>query len=105
MARKQKRLPPLHPGEVLREEFMEPLGLSAYAVARACRIPRTRIERIAREETGVTADTALRLGKFFGTTPEFWLNLQCRFEIETAMSEIEDELSQIKGRETEPLAA
>jgi antitoxin HigA-1 len=105
MARKQKRLPPLHPGEVLREEFMEPLGLSAYAVARACRIPRTRIERIAREETGITADTALRLGKFFGTTPEFWLNLQCRFEIETAKLEIEDELSQIRGRKAEPLAA
>ncbi len=84
---------------------MAPLGLSAYAVARACRIPRTRIERIAREETGITADTALRLGKFFGTTPEFWLNLQCRFEIETTMSEIEGELSQIKGHETEPLAA
>ena len=56
-------LPPLHPGEVLREEFMEPLGLTAYALAKACRVPRTRIERIAREEIGITADTALRLGR------------------------------------------
>jgi addiction module HigA family antidote len=77
-------LPPLHPGEVLREEFLVPLGLTPYAVARACGVPRTRIERIAREELGVTADTALRLGRYFGIEPQFWLNLQNRYDLTTA---------------------
>lgn len=77
-------LPPLHPGEVLREEFMKPHGLSAYAVAKACRVPRTRIERIAREELGISGDTAIRLGRLFGIDPRFWLNLQSRCELERA---------------------
>jgi addiction module HigA family antidote len=68
-------LPPLHPGEVLREEFLKPMGLTPYAVAKARGVPRTRIERIAREELA-TADTALRLGRFFGIEPEFWRNIQ-----------------------------
>jgi len=98
------KLAPLHPGEVLREEFMKPLGLSAYAVARHCGdIPRTRIERIADETVGITADTALRLAKFFGTTPEFWLNLQSRYDLETKRSEIKKELDAIETRE--PVAA
>lgn len=78
------KLPPLHPGEVLREEFLRPLGLSAYTVAKACGVPRTRIERIAREEMGITADTALRLGRYFVIAPEFWLNLQTRHDLATA---------------------
>ena len=78
------RLPPLHPGEVLREEFLRPMGLTPYAVAKACGVPRTRIERIAREELGITVDTALRLGRFFGIEPEFWLNLQTRHDLEIA---------------------
>ena len=65
-----KKLAPVHPGEVLREEFMKPLKLTPYAIASKLGVPRTRIERVAREETPVTADTALRLGKFFGTPPE-----------------------------------
>ena len=77
-------LPPLHPGEVLREEFMMPLGLSAYALARACGVPRTRIERVAAEEIGISGDTAIRLGRVFDTTPEFWMNLQQRFDLERA---------------------
>jgi antitoxin HigA-1 len=93
------QLAPLHPGEVLREEFMEPIGLSAYALASRCSIPRTRIERIAREETSITADTALRLAKFFGTTPEFWLNLQARYEVETTRKDIAEELDAIETRE------
>jgi antitoxin HigA-1 len=80
-----KKLPPLHPGEVLREEFMEPLGLKAYTLAERIDVPRTRLERIAREEMGITVDTALRLGAYFHTTPEFWLNLQTKFEIETRL--------------------
>jgi addiction module HigA family antidote len=77
-------LPPLHPGEVLREEFLVPLELSSYAVAKACGVPRTRIERIVREELGISADTALRLGRFFGIEPQFWLNLQNRYDLATA---------------------
>ena len=84
MAGKIKRLPPMHPGEMLREEFLTPLGFSAGKVAKAAGIPRTRIERIMREETGISADTALRLGKVLGTSPEFWVNLQARYDLLTA---------------------
>lgn len=90
-----KRLKPVHPGEVLREEFLVPMKLSAYAVARACGIPRTRIERVAREETPVTADTALRLAKYFGTTPAFWMNMQAQYDIETAEDSIASEIKRI----------
>jgi addiction module HigA family antidote len=76
--------PAVHPGEILREEFMGPLALSGYALAAACHVPRTRIERLAREETPVTADTALRLGRYFGTGPEFWMNLQTTFDLASA---------------------
>lgn len=76
--------PPIHPGEILREEFMVPLDLSGYALAIACQVPRTRIERLAREETPVTVDTALRLGRYFGTGPEFWMNLQAAFDLASA---------------------
>ena len=96
-----ERLAPLHPGELLREEFMKPLSLSAYAVAKACHLPRTRIERIAREEIGVRADTALRLAKLFGTSVEFWLGLQADYDIETTRSRIADELAGIRTRDLE----
>ena len=89
-------LPPMHPGEMLREEFLKPLGLSPYRVAKACGVPRTRIERIAREELGVTADTALRLAKFFGTTAGFWINLQKRYDLEVAERAIAKELATIE---------
>ena len=90
-----KKLAPLHPGEVLREEFLTPLNMSAGALARACGVPRTRIERIASEQIGVTADTALRLAKVFGTSPELWLNLQNDFDVQTAKREIGEELDKI----------
>jgi antitoxin HigA-1 len=77
-------LPPMHPGEMLREGFLKPMQLTPHRVAKACGVPRTRIERIVREQLGITADTALRLAKFFGTTPGFWMNLQTRFDIRTA---------------------
>lgn len=79
-----KRLPPLHPGEVLREEFLVPLNLSAGMLAKACDVPRTRFERIVEEKIGVTADTALRLGKALGTTAQFWLNLQNAYDVQIA---------------------
>lgn len=88
-------LPPMHPGEVLREEFMVPLGLTAYAVAKACRVPRTRIERIAREEMGISADTALRLERFFGMDAQTWINLQTRYDILTARAAIGAEVERI----------
>jgi antitoxin HigA-1 len=90
-----KTLAPLHPGEVLREEFLIPLGISAGALAKVCGVPRTRIERLANEETGVTADTALRLSKALGTTPARWLNLQNDFDIRMARREIGKELDRI----------
>jgi addiction module HigA family antidote len=88
-------LPPLHPGEVLREEFLVPLKLTPYAVSKACGVPRTRIERIVREELGITADTALRLGRFFGIEPQFWLNLQNSYDLARTGAEIESALKRI----------
>ena len=78
------RMPPLHPGEMLREDFMKPLGLSANALAIALRVPVTRISEIVRERRGVTADTALRLARYFNMTPEFWMRLQMDFDLESA---------------------
>jgi addiction module HigA family antidote len=83
----QKLLPPVHPGEILREEFMVPLELSANALARALGLTAARINDIARERRGITADTAIRLARYFGTTPEFWMNLQKSFELEVALRE------------------
>lgn len=94
--RTAKQLPPMHPGEVFREEYLEQLGLSAGAVAKACGLPRTRLERLAKEETGISADTALRLAKVFNTTPNFWLNLQIRYELLTTEVELEAELADIE---------
>ncbi|MFO1114069.1 MAG: HigA family addiction module antitoxin [Beijerinckiaceae bacterium] len=91
-----RRSRPMHPGEYLREEFIEPLGLSAGKVAKGCGVPRTRIERIVREELGISGDTAVRLAKFFGTTPEFWMNLQGRYEVLTAQRAAAGELAKIR---------
>jgi len=91
-----KKLAPVHPGEVLREEFLVPLNLSAYAVARAIDVPRTRIERLSREETPVTADTALRLAKYFGTTAAFWMGLQAQHDLEHAEDELATDLRKIE---------
>jgi addiction module HigA family antidote len=91
-----RKLPPIHPGEILREEFLLPMELTPYAVAQACGVPRTRIERLAREETPVTADTALRLGKYFGTAPSFWMNLQARYDLEVAEDATAAEIKRIK---------
>jgi antitoxin HigA-1 len=93
-----KRLPPIHPGEVLREDFLQPMGLTPYAVARACGVPRTRIERLAREETPVTADTALRLARYFGTTPRFWMGMQAQYDLERAEDDARAELRRIEPR-------
>ena len=90
-----RKLSPMHPGEVLREEFLVPMNLSPYALAKICDVPRTRIERISREEISITADTALRLSRAFGTTAGFWLNLQIQFDIATAEKAIGKALAKI----------
>lgn len=79
------RMPPLHPGEMLREDFMKPLGLSANALAMELRVPVTRISEIVRERRGITADTALRLARYFSMSPEFWMRLQMDFDLESAV--------------------
>ena len=94
-----KRLPPIHPGEVLREEFLVPMQLTPYALARACGVPRTRIERLAREETPITADTALRLARYFGTTAELWMGMQAQHDLERAQDDAAAALRKIKPRE------
>jgi addiction module HigA family antidote len=91
-------LRPIHPGEILREEFLAPLGMSAYALATHLRVPRTRIERLVREETPVTPDTALRLARYWGTTADFWLGLQAQFDLETAQDGMSAEIAAIKPR-------
>jgi antitoxin HigA-1 len=77
-------MPPITPGEILRTEFMEPLGLSANALARALRVPPNRISAILGGNRAITADTALRLARYFNTTPQSWLNLQQHYELELA---------------------
>jgi len=91
-----KTLNPMHPGEVLREEFLIPLKMSAGALAKACGLPRTRIERIAAEQTGISADTALRLAKALGTTPELWLNLRNDYDIQIAKRDLGKTLDRIE---------
>jgi len=90
------KLPPMHPGEMLREEFMKPLGLTPYKIAKACGVPRTRIERVVREELGISVDTALRLAKFFGTSVGFWTNLQTRYDVRMAEKAIAGDLKAIE---------
>ena len=94
-----RSVPPIHPGEILRDDFMAPLGLTAGRVARALGVPRTRIERIAREEIGITADTALRLGRYFGTSTEFWMNLQAHHDRLLAEAALGEELARIRPLE------
>jgi addiction module HigA family antidote len=94
-----KRLPSIHPGEVLREEFLVPMKLTPYALAQACGVPRTRIERLAREETPVTADTALRLARYFGTTAQLWMGMQAQYDLERAEDAAAAALRRIKPRE------
>jgi addiction module HigA family antidote len=98
MARKLK---PVHPGEILREEFMKPLDLSMNKLALELRVPVTRIAEIVHERRAISTDTALRLGRYFNTTPVFWMNLQVRYDLEVA----EDELAYKIARDVQPIAA
>ena len=90
---------PIHPGEVLREEFLQPMGMTAHALAMALQVPAPRINDVVRERRAVTVDTALRLAKYFGTSAEFWMGLQTDFDMATARATMADVLARIVSRE------
>jgi len=89
----RKRLRPVHPGEVLWEDFLQPLGLTQYRLAKSLSVPPRRINEIVHRKRAVTADTALRLARFFGTSERFWLNLQTGFELEVERDRLRHRLS------------
>lgn len=80
----------IHPGEVLEKEFLEPMGVTAYRLSKAVEIQQTRISLIIKGQRGITADTAIRFGKYFGTTPEFWMNLQREYDLRKTTYEKKD---------------
>ena len=90
----QKRLPPIHPGEILLEEFLKPMEISRYRLAKATSVPARRINEIVHGKRAITADTALRLSRFFGTSDRFWLNLQTRYDIEVEKDRLGSRLNQ-----------
>ncbi len=93
MAKNRRLLPPVHPGEILREEMMAPLGLSINGLARDLRVPVTRMSEIVNGRRSITADTALRLARYFDMTPQFWMNLQGAYDLELATRESADRIS------------
>lgn len=93
MARKIRVVPPIHPGETLREDLLKPLGLSANRLAIELQVPVTRVNDVVRCKRSITADTALRLARYFGTTPQFWMNLQANYELELAQDARGDEIA------------
>ncbi len=96
-----RRLPPVHPGEILREDFLEPMAISVYVLAKAIKVPRSRVNDIVLGRRAITTDTALRLARYFGVTPEFWINLQARYDLDVA----KDEFGRRIEREIRPRAA
>ena len=96
----EKRLPPVHPGEILLEEFLKPLEMSMNQLAIALRVPASRINAIVDGERSISADTALRLGRYFGISPEFWLNLQAGYDLRVARRELEEQIERdVRPRE------
>jgi addiction module HigA family antidote len=89
---KAKKLPPIHPGEILIEEFLKPMGISQYRLAKDISVPPRRINEIVHGKRSITADTALRLGRFFRVPPQFWLNLQNRFDLDVTEDQLADRL-------------
>ncbi|MCC7272595.1 MAG: HigA family addiction module antidote protein [Alphaproteobacteria bacterium] len=96
MARRDIPLP--HPGEILREEFLVPMGISVYALSKAIGVSRSRINEIVRGERALTPETALRLARYFGTSAELWTNLQTRYDLDTARATLVDALAAIAPR-------
>ncbi len=101
MARRKRDIPPVHPGEILKVDFLEPLNMSVNAFSKAIKVPRARLNDIVRGKRGVSADTAMRLGRYFGVSAQFWMNLQSHYELEMAKQALGDRL----GREIRPYAA
>ena len=93
-----KKLPPVHPGEVLLEDFMNPLGLSRYRAAKDIGVPALRISQIVHGKRSITADTALRLSRYFGTRPGWWLDLQSHYDLQIATDETEKRIARTVGR-------
>ena len=89
---KTKKISPIHPGEVLLEEFLKPMGISQYRLAKDTSVPPRRINEIVHGNRAVTADTALRLGRYFGVSPQFWLNLQTHFDLALTEEQIGDRI-------------
>ncbi|MCP4680640.1 MAG: HigA family addiction module antidote protein [Deltaproteobacteria bacterium] len=96
MPKSKKRLPNIHPGEILDEEFLRPLGVSQYRLAKDIGVPQTRISAILKKRRSISTDTALRLAKYFGTTAHFWLNLQIEYDLEEIQKDGKLELAEIK---------
>ncbi len=91
---KNKKLPPIHPGEILMDEFLEPMGITQYRLAKDISVPPRRINEIVHGKRSITADTALRLGRFFSMSPQFWLNLQTRYDLEVTEDFLEGRLDE-----------
>jgi addiction module HigA family antidote len=91
---KNEKLTPIHPGEILKEEFLEPMGISQYRLAKDISVPPRRINEIVHGKRSITADTALRLGRFFGMSAQFWLNLQTRYDLEVTEDLLEGRLAE-----------
>jgi addiction module HigA family antidote len=89
---KNKKLPPIHPGKILIEEFLKPMGISQYRLAKDISVPPRRINEIVHGKRSISTDTALRLGRFFGISPQFWLNLQNRYDLEVTEDLLADRL-------------
>ena len=87
-----KKLPPVHPGEILLEEYLVPMGISQYRLAKEISVPARRINEVVHGNRSITADTALRLARFFGTTELFWVNLQTRYDLEVEKDKLADRL-------------
>jgi len=96
-----RRLPTIHPGEILRDEFLKPMGLSVYGLANDIKVPRSRVNDIIRGRRAITTDTALRFGRYFGTSSEFWVNLQARHDLDVADRNLRKKIE----REVKPRAA
>lgn len=90
---KEQKIPPVHPGEVLLEDFLKPLGISQYRLAKAMKVYPRKVNEIVHGERRITANTALRLSLYFGTSAELWMNLQALYDLEKARDEIEDQLT------------
>jgi antitoxin HigA-1 len=101
MPKKNRQMPPVHPGEILREDLMKPLGLSVNGLARELKVPVTRISEIVSGRRSLSADTALRLSRYFGSTPEFWINLQGAYDLSVTIDSSADRIE----REVRPRKA